>query len=220
MANSIGTKECPNTQWVSLSEALLGELKAMVVGEPVVDKRSSEERIRELRAGSVGVSAPSSCGPSSDFDAEKEQVSNSQNMLREALVNFVDQTSSGNIRVRGRYVSDYMEPTKCQVADTAYLSDTQSRDFARFDELHGGLRRGTGLDWLDNAYEHGFTGGDGWRDVEVCRAELLKVFPLSQAGLNPMDRSISAAGAEKECQEWLISEFADDQDKLRRKADF
>ena len=187
MADSIGTKEPPNIQWISLSEALswiafryamdLGELKAMVIGESVVDERSSEERKRELIADIVRVPAPSSCEPPGECDAEKEQVSESQNMLREALVKFADQASSGNFRVRGRHVSDYMAPTNCLLADTAYLSDLQSRDFARFDELHGGLRRGTGLDWLDNAYEHGFAGGDGWRDVEVCRAELLKAFP-------------------------------------------
>lgn len=103
--------------------------------------------------------------------------------LRSAMSGFADQASAGNIRVRGRYIANYSDHSAASKANTEYLADTQLRDFARFDSLYGGLERGTGLTWdndpLDNAL---FGPGDGWRDVEVCRAELLNAFPPTVRG--------------------------------------
>lgn len=98
--------------------------------------------------------------------------------LRTAMAGFSDQASAGNIRVRGRYVANYSDHTAAAQANTDYLSDTQLRDFASFDSLYGGLERGSGLVWEGVVLERALSGrGDGWRDVEVCRAELLNVFP-------------------------------------------
>lgn len=101
--------------------------------------------------------------------------------LRNAVAKFAEQASGDRIAVRGRYVSHYANHTQAARADTVYLTDAQLRDFARFESLHGGLERGEGLAWeqdgLDDILE---TRGDGWRDVEVNRADLMRVYPPSQ----------------------------------------
>ena len=103
--------------------------------------------------------------------------------LRAAMARFADQASAGSIRVRGRYVANYSDHSAAAQANTDYLSDTQLRDFARFDSLYGGLERGAGLVWETNVLERALDGrGDGWRDVEVCRAELLIAFPTVVRG--------------------------------------
>ncbi len=103
--------------------------------------------------------------------------------LGAALANFADQASAGNIRVRGRYVANYSDHSAAAQANTDYLSDAQLCDFAGFDSLYGGLERGAGLAWEANVLEHALNGrGDGWRDVEVCRAELLSAFPRTDSG--------------------------------------
>lgn len=103
--------------------------------------------------------------------------------FRAAMAGFADQASAGNIRVRGRYVANYSDHTAAAQANTDYLSDTQLRDFASFDSLYGGLERGAGLVWEGDVLERALNGrGDGWRDVEVCRAELLKAFPARIKG--------------------------------------
>ncbi|NKJ02874.1 hypothetical protein [Novosphingobium sp. SG707] len=100
------------------------------------------------------------------------------NALRTAMAGFSDQASAGKIRVRGRYVANYSDHTAAAQANTDYLSDTQLRDFASFDSLYGGLERGSGLACQGDVLEQALSGrGDGWRHVEVCRAELLNAFP-------------------------------------------
>jgi len=90
--------------------------------------------------------------------------------------------SAGSLRVRGRYVGKYVG-TNAAGVDTQYLTDTQLRDFARYDSQKGGLERGTGLGWSDDLFEDPFgSKRDGWHDVEVCRAELLSVFPPTVRG--------------------------------------
>ena len=97
--------------------------------------------------------------------------------LRAAMADLADEASAGKIRVRGRYVANYADDSAASQADTAYLEDTQLRDFARFDSLHGGLERGAGLGWEAEALEAALNGrNDGWREVEVSRADLMKVF--------------------------------------------
>lgn len=103
--------------------------------------------------------------------------SGSPDDLRAAMARFADQASAGNIRVRGRYVANYSDHSAASRADTAYLSDTQLRDFACFDSLHGGLEPGAGLAWETDVLEQALNGrNDGWRDVEVCRADVMRVF--------------------------------------------
>lgn len=141
--------------------------------------------------------------------------------FRAAMAGFADQASAGNIRVRGRYVANYSDHTAAAQANTDYLSDTQLRDFASFDSLYGGLERGYGLVWEGDVLDRALNGrGDGWRDVEVCRAELLKAFPAGEAINKPEVVITSTAGAENECREWLAGEFASDPGKQRTKADF
>lgn len=113
--------------------------------------------------------------------------------FRAALASFTDQASAGNIRVRGRYVSNYSDHAAAAQADTAYLTDTQLRDFARFDSLHGGLERGAGLFWGEELLEHALNGKhDGWRDVEVNRADLVKVFSKQDDVTLALTQSIPA----------------------------
>jgi hypothetical protein len=98
--------------------------------------------------------------------------------LRAAMASFADQGSAGNIRVRGRYVANYSDHAAAAQANTEYLSDTQLRDFACFDSLYGGLERGAGLVWEADVMERALDfRGDGWRDVEVYRAELMNAYP-------------------------------------------
>ena len=116
-----------------------------------------------------------------------------------ALASFADQASAGNIRVRGRYVSNYSDHTAAAQADTVYLTDTQLRDFARFDSLHGGLERGAGLAWETEALEEALNGrNDGWREVEVSRADLMKVFDrqdeTARALTQPMPATLPDVG--------------------------
>ncbi|SNT22871.1 hypothetical protein SAMN06295912_1656 [Sphingomonas laterariae] len=97
--------------------------------------------------------------------------------LQKAMASLSEQASAGRIRVRGRYVENYFNFSAAS-GNTEYLSDTQLRDFACFDSLQGGLKRGTGLYWERSAVKRAFEDPqDGWRDVEVCRAELLRSFP-------------------------------------------
>ncbi|MFL0671323.1 MAG: hypothetical protein ACJLS3_07845 [Erythrobacter sp.] len=102
-------------------------------------------------------------------------------VLRTAVRRFAEQASAGRIAVRGRYVSHYANHTEAARANTVYLTDAQLRDFARFESLHGGLERGEGLAWEDDDIADIFVArDDGWRDVEVNRADLMRVFPASQ----------------------------------------
>lgn len=122
-----------------------------------------------------------------------------QDALRVAMASFANLASAENIRVRGRYVANYSDHSAAAKADTEYLSDTQSRDFACFDSLHGGLERGAGLVWETNVLERALEGrGDGWRDVEVCRAELLNAFPArfdnTKALLSPLPAALPGVG--------------------------
>ncbi|WBX84624.1 hypothetical protein [Sphingosinicella microcystinivorans] len=103
--------------------------------------------------------------------------------LRTAIARFADQASAGKIWVRGRYVANYGDHCAADRTNTDYLSDTQLRDFACFDSLYGGLERGVGLVWEASVLERAFEGrGDGWRDVQVSRAELLDAFPPNVRG--------------------------------------
>uniref|UniRef100_A0A6H1ZQG8 Uncharacterized protein n=1 Tax=viral metagenome TaxID=1070528 RepID=A0A6H1ZQG8_9ZZZZ len=97
--------------------------------------------------------------------------------MRRAVASLAEQGGAGLIRVRGRYSEIYGTGSTAAV-DTEYLSETNLRDFACFDSLHGGLERGSGLVLEADILERALEGrGDGWHDVEVCRAELLKLFP-------------------------------------------
>lgn len=102
-------------------------------------------------------------------------------VLRSAVARFAEQAGAGRVAVRGKYVSHYANHSDAARADTVYLTDVQLRDFARFESLHGGLERGEGLAWeQDDLAEIFAARGDGWRDVEVNRADLIRVFPPSQ----------------------------------------
>lgn len=117
--------------------------------------------------------------------------------LRNAVASLATHASAGAIRVRGRYVASYSDHSAAANANTDYLADTQLRDFACFDSLHGGLERGTGLVWEANVLESALEGhGDGWRDVEVCRAELLKLFPPKVDSLRALTQPLPAALSE------------------------
>jgi hypothetical protein len=68
------------------------------------------------------------------------------------------------------------------------------------------------------------TGGD-WLDLEpqplFSSAELMQVFPMGEAApTRAAIRITSTAGAESECRDWLVSEFAADPHKQRKKSDF
>lgn len=120
-------------------------------------------------------------------------------VLRTAMANFADQASAGNIRVRGRYVENYSDHATPAQADTVYLNDTQLRDFACFESLHGGLERGVGLVWEADVLNRTSAGrGDGWRDVEVSRADLLNAFPAridnTKALLSPLPATLQGVG--------------------------
>lgn len=102
-------------------------------------------------------------------------------VLRSAVAKFAEQAGAGRIAVRARYVSHYANHSDAARADTVYLTDAQLRDFARFESLHGGLERGEGLAWEQDDLAEIFSArGDGWRDVEVSRADLIRVFPPSR----------------------------------------
>lgn len=102
-------------------------------------------------------------------------------VLRSAVARFAEQAGAGRIAVRGKYVSHYANHSDAARVDTVYLTDLQLRDFARFESLHGGLERGEGLAWEQDDFADIFAArGDGWRDVEVNRADLMRVFPASQ----------------------------------------
>lgn len=144
-----------------------------------------------------------------------------QDDLRLALEKFSIAGSAGALRVRGRYLARYVGEDTTENIDSQYLSDLQLRDFARFDSEKGGLERGRGLSWSDEVFDYVFeTKGDGWHDVEVSRADLLNAFPAGTPIAKPKAVTISTAGAEAECRDWLTSEFASDPDKKRKKADF
>lgn len=114
--------------------------------------------------------------------------------LRTAMAHFCVQASAGNIRVRGRYVANYSNHTAVSQTDTAYLSDTQLRDFACFDSLHGGLERGAGLAWETDVLEQALNGrNDGWRDVEVCRADVMRVFDREDDTVRALTQPIPAS---------------------------
>lgn len=123
-----------------------------------------------------------------------------QDALRRAVLSFAEKASGGLIRVRGRYVANYSDHTAVKNADTTYLDDGQLRDFACFDSLHGGLERGNGLTWERQSLDWALEGrADGWRDVEVCRADLLKHFPVkldsTRALLDPLPATLPGIGA-------------------------
>lgn len=123
-----------------------------------------------------------------------------QDALRGAVTSFAEKASGGLIRVRGRYVANYSDHSAAKNADTKYLDDSQLRDFACFDSLHGGLERGNGLTWERQSLDWALEGrADGWRDVEVSRADLLRYFPVkldsTRALLDPLPATLPGIGA-------------------------
>lgn len=141
--------------------------------------------------------------------------------IHDAVVKLIAHASGGSIRVRGRYVERYFDDRAAERADTTDISDNALRDFGRFDAVHSGLQAGRGY-FHGSALDEVFNGSrnDGWRDVEVCRAELLTAFRAREGKAKPTVATTSTAGAEKECREWLSVEFAADPRKRRTKAEF
>lgn len=90
-----------------------------------------------------------------------------------AVRDFAAKAGGGLIRVRGRNAPAFYD-RQSEAAGTSDLTDNQLRDFARYDLTHGGLLFGTGWVRLGDPID---SRRDGWRDVEVSRADLIKAFP-------------------------------------------
>lgn len=119
--------------------------------------------------------------------------------INDAVIKLIDHASGGSIRVRGRSVKRYFDDRATKRADTTDLPDNALRDFGRFDPVHGGLQAGQGY-FHKSALEEVFNGSreDGWRDVEVCYADLLRVFPVRDetvhASVLPLPASLPDIG--------------------------
>ncbi|QQN74167.1 hypothetical protein [Croceicoccus sp. YJ47] len=141
--------------------------------------------------------------------------------LRTAMAAFANEASAGNIRVRGRYVAKMSDDDATKWADTKYLTDLQLRDFACFEPAFGGLQRGEGLMEDHDIFERAFHGkDDGWREVEVSRAEFVNLFGLGWGKTAHVPRAQSIVGAESKCKDWLRTEFTNELSNQRKKEDF
>lgn len=94
-----------------------------------------------------------------------------------AAADFAAKAGGGLIRVRGRHSPAFYD-RQSEAADTRDLTDNQLRDFARYDLSHGGLVFGTG--WVKHGDQVN-SRRDGWREVQVSRADLMREFPPVEA---------------------------------------
>lgn len=97
--------------------------------------------------------------------------------LERACASFSEKGGGDLLRVRGRYVEKYSDHEAAKSRDTVPLTAGQLRDFARYDSLNGGLEFGSGCTWARPLGEILNGRFDGFRDVEVNRADLLRCFP-------------------------------------------
>lgn len=110
-------------------------------------------------------------------------------VLDRAVMDFAAKAGGGLIRVRGRNAPAFYD-RHSETAGTSDLTDNQLRDFARYDLTHGGLLFGTGWVKLGDPVD---SRRDGWRDVEVSRADLMRAFPAQDRETRAFFASIPAS---------------------------
>jgi hypothetical protein len=182
--------------WIAFRRAMTGDdLRRACEGEKaVIAERSDEWFEEQLRAifSSDGFFAPvvPGTGPFTDRNRGLE-------LLAEALQKLIQGVECDRIELTAVYVPEWSAPDLSYPARVA-LAKEILRNFKQFDLSTGGLRRGpesetTSIMWshhdqatdreLDALIGNNQNGRDGYLDIKVCRADLMKCFPAHDGSL-------------------------------------
>jgi hypothetical protein len=131
-------------------------------------------------------------------------INSQQQALEEATFKLISKASGGHITVRGKFVEAH--PEDAEQVDTKEIEPVRFEDFAQFDILHDGLRRGGGLTWYDDHSmsdrHHDCDGTKLFASVKVNRAELLELFPLADE--EPFGRGIQASNTSMPSHDYIV----------------
>jgi hypothetical protein len=185
--------EPTDTPYVALSEAVtwiafqhaLGDakLRAAVIGEPVIDNRTNDERMRDFVANKAEPEPYAAHGFDHFHDREAglEKIAQAMTVIRHRV-------EGGGWELRGRYTPKY-SVNEAQLAVPEALTGSRLAAFSQFDIETGGLRRQPsgspsviwrGHQLVEDREWLSFTGPTGARDgylgVEVRRDDVMGAF--------------------------------------------
>lgn len=215
--------------WIAFRHALdASELRAAVVGVPVIDGRTNDERLRDFFS-------PDATEPAAYADHDHAAFHDREAglaRLEDAWVAVRAEVDRGCLEVRGRYTPAY-SVSQAQLAVPEVLAGSRLAAFSQFDPSTGGIRRQPSgqptVIWEGHplAYEREWASAagddrakDGYLMVEVRRDHLMAVFPPCAAPIDSTIAVTSTTGAENECRAWLENQFAADPNTQRSKDDF
>ncbi|MEY2926374.1 MAG: hypothetical protein RL367_851, partial [Pseudomonadota bacterium] len=151
-----------------------------------------------------------------------------QAKLERAVRQLTAVASDGKIALRGKHrASRHVHEDQLL---TAAIDPIRLVDFARYDYSYDALVKGDGL--FRTQFDGGTDqkqpiGDDGeFRWVTVNRAELMAAFPRyfeqpAELLVDPARAQVSpTSGGQKDCERWLLAQFADDPDEKRSKSWF
>jgi hypothetical protein len=214
MGNGVAVIEPSDAPYVALAEALTwvafrhslnaAELRA-VIGEPVIDARSSEERLQDFFSNDETKAAAyedHGIGLFLDREAALARLAQAWRAIR-------DEVDRSSWEVRGRYTSTY-SVSEARLAEPKVLTGYLLAAFSQFDISTGGIRRqpsgqptviwdghplAYGREWVSATNDRA---KDGYLMVEVRRDPLLSHFPLPAASLPVTHEEVVAW-----CRNWI-----------------
>jgi len=120
--------------------------------------------------------------------------------LAEAAASLCDKASADPplIRARGKYVSSYTGSDDGPVVDMPPIAFA---NYGRFDSMHDGLAAGKGTSYRPTPLSYVFdrTRHDGYREVQVHRAELMQHFPA----IDEAPKTAAIAWVRFDLTEWM-----------------
>lgn len=142
-------------------------------------------------------------GEWTDTTSYWDDYSRAKQQLEDALTKFLEKAVADVVSVRGKLMSD--ADANPAASDTDEIPAVRFHDFRQFDQTCCGLRVGVGLwgfaDENENSFDyvHQPLGRqDFYRDVRVCRDDLIEVFPSPVGG-----RKVSYEDVVQWCRNWI-----------------
>lgn len=152
-------------------------------------------------------------GDLADSVAHWQNYTDAKQRLEQALTDLLTAATSGTIRLRGKLVPNAnADPV---AINTDEIPATRFHDFRQYDQSCCGLRAGTGLFGFGEEAAGSFDyfyqplgRQDFYRDVLVCRDDLISVFPAPFGG-----RKVSHAEVVQWCRDWIAGGRGNDGNK-------